>query len=49
MQAPARTIAANAGADGAVIVGKLLEQENFNLGYDAARGKCVWIRAWIFL
>ncbi|XP_020099233.1 chaperonin CPN60-like 2, mitochondrial [Ananas comosus] len=41
LKAPARTIAANAGADGAVIVGKLLEQENFNLGYDAARGEYV--------
>ena len=38
MQAPAYTIAANAGVDGAVVVGKLLEQDNFNLGYDAAKG-----------
>lgn len=38
MQAPTFTIATNAGVDGAVIIGKLLEQENPNLGYDAAKG-----------
>lgn len=32
------TIATNAGVEGAVIVGKLLEQDNPDIGYDAARG-----------
>ena len=32
------TIAANAGVEGAVVVGKLLEQDNPDLGYDAAKG-----------
>ncbi|RLN16088.1 Heat shock protein 60 isoform 3 [Panicum miliaceum] len=34
-QAPVQTIASNAGVEGAVIAGKLLEQENTDLGYDA--------------
>ena len=38
MQTPVLTIASNAGVDGAVVVGKLLEQENHDLGYDAAKG-----------
>lgn len=38
MQAPVRTIASNAGVEGAVVVGKLMEQDNPDLGYDAARG-----------
>lgn len=38
MQAPAHTIAANAGVEGAVVVGKLLEQDDPDLGYDAAKG-----------
>lgn len=37
-QAPSFTIAANAGADASLVVGKLLEQDDLNLGYDAARG-----------
>lgn len=32
------TIASNAGVEGAVVVGKLLEQDNPDLGYDAAKG-----------
>lgn len=32
------TIASNAGVEGAVIVGKLLEQDDPDLGYDAAKG-----------
>lgn len=32
------TIAINAGAEGAVVIGKLLEQDNPDLGYDAAKG-----------
>ena len=33
------TIASNAGVEGAVVVGKLLEQGNTDLGYDAAKGR----------
>ena len=35
LQSPARQIAENAGVDGAVVVGKLLEQDNVNYGFDA--------------
>jgi hypothetical protein len=35
---PTYTIAANAGVEGAVMVGKLLEQNNLDIGYDAAKG-----------
>ena len=35
IQAPARHIAENAGAEGSVIVGKLLEGKDDNVGYDA--------------
>ncbi|KAK7356503.1 hypothetical protein VNO80_15776 [Phaseolus coccineus] len=35
------TIASNAGVEGAVVVGKLLEQNNPDLGYDAAKGEYV--------
>jgi chaperonin GroEL len=38
---PTRQIAANAGADGAIIVGKLLEQKNVNYGFDAQSGDYV--------
>lgn len=38
MQMPIYTIASNAGVEGAVVIGKLLEQENSDLGYDAAKG-----------
>jgi len=38
MQASVHTIASNAGVEGAVVVGKLLEQNNPDLGYDAAKG-----------
>ncbi|XP_042446794.1 chaperonin CPN60-like 2, mitochondrial [Zingiber officinale] len=41
LKAPTLTIAENAGVDGALIVGKLLEQENLNLGYNAATGEYV--------
>jgi chaperonin GroEL len=37
--APARQIAENAGADGSVVVGKLLEQEDTNFGFDAQTGE----------
>ena len=38
LQAPARQIIENAGADGAVIVGKLIEKDDYNWGYNAATG-----------
>ncbi len=39
IQAPARQISNNAGADGAVIVGKLLEEKSDTIGYNAQRGE----------
>ena len=39
IQSPARQIAENAGEDGSVIVGKLLESRDTNWGYDAQEGK----------
>ena len=39
IQAPARQIVDNAGADGAVVVGKLLEAKEYNYGYDAQTGE----------
>nr|CAD1836057.1 unnamed protein product [Ananas comosus var. bracteatus] len=41
LKTPVHTIAANAGVEGAVVVGKLLEQDNPDLGYDAAKGEYV--------
>ncbi|XP_047334463.1 chaperonin CPN60-2, mitochondrial [Impatiens glandulifera] len=41
LKTPVYTIACNAGVEGAVIVGKLLEQDNPDLGYDAAKGEYV--------
>ncbi|KAI3772917.1 hypothetical protein L6452_04112 [Arctium lappa] len=38
LKSPVYTIACNAGVEGAVVVGKLLEQDNPDLGYDAAKG-----------
>ena len=38
LQSPARNIAENAGAEGSVIVGKLLESKEANEGYDATNG-----------
>ena len=38
MKSPVHTIASNAGVEGAVVVCKLLEQDNTDLGYDAAKG-----------
>jgi chaperonin GroEL len=35
LQAPVRQIASNAGVDGAVVAGKLLEQDDVNYGFDA--------------
>ncbi|KAG0584494.1 hypothetical protein M758_3G213800 [Ceratodon purpureus] len=39
LKMPAYTIAHNAGLEGAVVVGKLLEQSNLNMGYDCAKGE----------
>ena len=41
IQAPARQIALNAGADGSVVVGKILEKDQYNWGYDAQSGEYV--------
>ncbi|MBL6613064.1 MAG: chaperonin GroEL, partial [Reyranella sp.] len=38
LQAPVRQIAENAGFDGAVVAGRLLEQKDVNLGFDAQKG-----------
>jgi chaperonin GroEL len=38
LRAPARQIAENAGEDGAYIVGKLLESEDYNRGFNAVTG-----------
>jgi chaperonin GroEL len=48
IQAPARQIAENAGFDGSVVVGKLLEQDDPNIGFDAQSGKyCNLVKAGI--
>ena len=39
IQAPIRQIAENAGVDGAVVVGKLLESKDVNFGYNAQTGE----------
>ena len=39
LQAPIRQIAENAGVDGAVVAGKLLESTDCNFGYNAASGE----------
>ncbi|MCZ6839797.1 MAG: chaperonin GroEL, partial [Alphaproteobacteria bacterium] len=39
IQAPARQIVENSGADGAVVAGKLLEQKSTTYGYDAQKGE----------
>jgi chaperonin GroEL len=39
IQAPARQIAQNAGDDGSVVVGKLLEKTDYAWGYNAATGE----------
>jgi chaperonin GroEL len=38
LQWPTREIANNAGTDGSLVAGKLLEQDDFNYGYDAQNG-----------
>ena len=39
LQAPLRQIAENAGEDGAVVVGKILDKKEYNYGYNAATGE----------
>ena len=39
LQAPARQIAENAGEDGAVVVGKILDRADYAFGYNAATGE----------
>ncbi|MHA1517775.1 MAG: chaperonin GroEL, partial [Alphaproteobacteria bacterium] len=39
LQAPLRQIAENAGEDGAVVVGKILDKDQHNYGYNAATGE----------
>jgi len=41
LQAPARQIVENAGADGSVVTGKLLEKGDVNYGFDAQSGEYV--------
>ena len=41
LQSPARQIVENAGADGSVVVGKLLENTDVNQGFDAQTGEYV--------
>jgi chaperonin GroEL len=41
LEAPARQIATNAGDDGSVIVGKIVENPNYTWGYDAQTGTYV--------
>jgi len=39
LQAPARQIAENAGEDGAVVVGKIVEKDDYAFGYNAQTGQ----------
>merc|ERR1719295_1616687 len=39
LQMPAKTIVRNAGEEGSVVAGKLLEQNNTNFGYDSSVGE----------
>lgn len=41
LKAPTCTIVSNAGGDGAMVIGKLLEQNDLQFGFDAAQGKYV--------
>jgi chaperonin GroEL len=41
LRAPARQIVENAGMDGSVVIGKLLDQKNANYGFDAQKGEYV--------
>lgn len=39
IQAPARQIIDNAGVDASLVIGKILENDSFNFGYDARKGE----------
>ena len=39
IQMPARQIAINAGADGSVVVGKIMDKDQYSYGYDAQTGE----------
>lgn len=39
LQAPARQIAVNAGVDGSIVIGKLLDSKDINYGYNAQTGE----------
>ncbi len=41
LSTPARQIALNAGEDGSIIVGKILEKDQYNFGFDAQSGEYV--------
>ncbi|MBV9348493.1 MAG: hypothetical protein JO245_11005, partial [Pseudolabrys sp.] len=41
LSAPARQIALNAGEDGSIIVGKILEKDQYSFGFDAQSGEYV--------
>jgi chaperonin GroEL len=41
LQIPARIIAENAGMDGSIVIGKLMDKDNANWGYDAQTGEFV--------
>jgi chaperonin GroEL len=48
LQAPVREIVHNAGGDGSVVVGRLMESDGGNTGYDAHRDQyCDMIKAGI--
>ena len=48
LQRPTRQIAENAGQDGSIVVGKLLDQNDQNVGFDAQTGKyCDVVKAGI--
>ncbi|MFQ5958419.1 MAG: TCP-1/cpn60 chaperonin family protein, partial [Alphaproteobacteria bacterium] len=48
LRMPARQIAENAGVDGSIVVGKLLESKERNWGYDAQKGEfCDLVKAGI--
>jgi chaperonin GroEL len=41
LQAPVRQIAENAGVDGSIVVGRLLDKDDVNQGFDAQSGEYV--------
>jgi chaperonin GroEL len=41
LQIPVRIIAENAGTDGSIVIGKLIDKDNANWGYDAQSGEYV--------